>query len=106
MKNPRISIWRRRIGVFCTVVGCLFFAASRFLYIRYASSSLHDEERLRHAQALGVIWGMIFLGSPFLLIVSIFGLGWSRWAGVVLYAAAFVDALAILGSRCGLYGCT
>jgi hypothetical protein len=36
MKNPGISIWRRRIGVISTVLGFLLFAPACFVYLRYA----------------------------------------------------------------------
>src|ERR1051326_467632 len=108
MKNPRISIRRRSIGVISTVLGFLFFSTACVLYLRYSPypSSLHVEERLRHARALGMIWSVIFHGSPLLFIVSMFGLGWSRWTGVVLNGAAFLCALMILGAMCGPFGCS
>jgi hypothetical protein len=106
MKNPGISIWRRRIGVISTVLGFLLFAAARFMYLRYASNLLHVEERLRHARALGLIWSVSLYGSPVLSIVSLFGLGWSRWSGLLVNGAALFYALATLGALCGLYGCS
>ena len=66
-KNRDISIWRRRIGAFSTLLGFLLLAAACFEYLRYASdpSTLHLEERLQHARALGQIWGVSLYGSLF-----------------------------------------
>jgi|ERR1700722_3038403 hypothetical protein len=108
MKNPGISIWRRRIGATSTVLGFLLFAAACFVYLSYASnpSSLHVEERLRHVRALGLIWTLSFYGSPFLFIVSLFGLGWRRWCGLLVNGGAFLCALMTLGAMCGPFGCS
>jgi hypothetical protein len=89
------------------MLGFFLFAAACFAYLRYASdpSSLHAEERLRHAQALGMIWNATFYGSLLLFIVSLFGLGWSRWSGLLVNGAAFLCALMTLGAMCGPFGC-
>ena len=108
MKSPGDSIWRQRIGASSTVLGLLLFAAACFVYLRYASnpSSLHVEERLRHAQALGLPWSVSFYGSLLLFIVSLFGLGWSRWSGLLVNGGAFLCALMTLGAMCGPFGCS
>lgn len=103
-----IAIWRRRIGVISTVLGVPLFAAASFLYERYISnpSSSHLEERLRHAQAFGLIWSVSFLGSLLLFMVSLSGLGWSRWSGFLVNGGAFLWAMATLGAMCGPFGCS
>jgi len=91
-----------------TVLGSLLFAAACFVYLRYASnlSSLYVDERLRHARPLGLIWSVSFFGSILLFIVSLSGLGWSRWSGILVNAGAFLCALSTFGAMCGRYGCT
>jgi hypothetical protein len=108
MNRPRLSIWRKRAGVTSTVIGLLFFAVGYFMYQRYISNPLnsHVEERLHHWRALGLIWSVTFWGSGLLFIVSLFGIGWSRWSGVLANVAALFCALAIYGAMCGIYGCT
>src|ERR1700685_460454 len=108
MKNPSISIWRRRVGAISTALSFLLLAAACFLYVRYASnpSSLHVEERLRQARGLGLIWNVSFFGSPLLFIVSLFGLGWSRWSGLLVNGGAFFCNLMTVGALCGPFGCS
>ena len=101
-------MWRQRVGVISTLLGFLLFAAACFVYLRYASDplSLHAEERLQHARALGLIWGTSLYGSLVLCIVSLFGLGWSRWSGLLINGGAFLCALMTLGAMCGPFGCS
>jgi hypothetical protein len=108
MNHPKISIWRKRTSVGSTVLGMLLFAAGCFIYERYISNlqNQHVEERRQHWHALGLIWSVVFYGSPLLFIVSLFGAGWSRWSGLLINGAAFFYALAIYGAICGIYGCT
>ena len=103
-----ISIWRRRIGTVSTVLGFPLFAAACFVYERYISnlSNPHLEERLRHAQALGLIWGISLIGSLLLFMVSLSGLGWSRWSGLLVNGGAFLWAVMTLGAMCGPFGCS
>jgi hypothetical protein len=108
VKNPGNSIWRQRIGTSSTVLGLFLFAAACFVYLRYASnpSSLHVEERLRHARALGLMWNVSFYGSLLLSIVSLFGLGWSRWSGLLVNGGTVFCSLMTLGAMCGPFGCS
>jgi hypothetical protein len=108
MNNPGSSIWRRRIGVLSTLLGLPLFAAACVVYLRYISDplNLHLEERIQHAQALSLLWSVILYGSLFLLVTSLFGLGWSRWSGFLVNGAAFFYALMILGAMCGPFGCS
>jgi hypothetical protein len=108
VEKPHGAIWRRKIGAISTVLGFLLFAAACFVYLRYASnpSSFYVEERLRHVRALGLIWGVSFYGSLLLFIVSLFGLGWSRWSGLLVNGGGFLCALMTLGALCGPYGCS
>jgi hypothetical protein len=103
-----IAIWRRRIGAISTMLGVPLFAAACFLYERYISnpSSSHLEERLRHAQAFGLIWSTSLLGSLLLFMVSLSGLGWSRWSGLLVNGGAFLWAVMTLGAMCGPFGCS
>jgi hypothetical protein len=108
IKNPVISIWRRRIGAISTALGLLLLAVACFAYLRYASdpSNLHEQERLQHARALGLLWNVTFHGSPLLFVVSLFGMGWSRWSGLVVNGGAFLCTLMTLGAMCGPFGCS
>jgi hypothetical protein len=107
MSNTRVEVWRRRLGLVSTVLGLLLFATSYFIYLRYASDStnLHMQERLHHARALGILWEASFFGSMLLLVLSLFGLGWGRLAGLVVNTGAFLGALMTLGAMCGPFGC-
>ena len=107
-KDPSISTWRRRIGAVSTVLGFLLFAVGCFVYLRYASnpSNLHVQERLQHTRALGLLWTVTFHGSLLVFVVSPFGLGWSRWSGLVANGGAFLFALMTLGALCGPFGCS
>src|SRR5580704_1026289 len=108
MKNSGIPIWRRRIGAISTVVGFLLLVTVCSVYFRYASnpSSLHVEERLRHARALGLIWSVSFYGSLLPFIASLSGLGWSRLSGLFVNGGACLFALMTLGALCGPFGCS
>ena len=107
MKNPSIAVWRRKIGMVSTSVGLLLFAGACFVYLRYASdpSNLHVQERLQHARTLALFWSSSFYGSMLLFALSLFGLGWSRWIGLVVNCSAFLCALMTLGAICGPFGC-
>jgi hypothetical protein len=107
MPNAAISTWRRRIGAICTFLGVLLFAAALFEHLRYAQfgEDLHVQERLQHAKALNLLWQITDLGSLILCAVSLFGLGWSRWTGLLANGSAFLCSLMILGAMCGPFGC-
>jgi hypothetical protein len=107
MKTDRIAIWRRRIGALTTSLGFLLFVGACFVYLRYVtySSNLHVQERLLHARALGLFWSVSFYGSVLLLLLSLFGLGWSRWAGLIVNGGALLFTLMTFGAMCGPFGC-
>jgi hypothetical protein len=107
MKSPGIFIWRHRLGAISALLGFFLLTTSCIMYLRYASdpSNLHAGERLQHAQSLNFLWCATFYGSPLLLIVSLFGLGWSRWIGFLVNGSVFLCALMILGAMCGPFGC-
>lgn len=88
-------------------LGFLLFACACFLYLRYASDveGLHVQERLHYAWILGHLWRVSFYGSALLFLLSLFGLGWSRWVGLIVNAGAFLFALMTLGAMCGPFGC-
>ena len=108
MRNPKLIVWRRRVGVGCALLGLLLFGAALFVYLRYASdpNHLHVQERLQHAWALSVIWRASFFGALILLIISVFGLGWGRWVGLAANAGSFLYAVMTLGAMCGPFGCS
>lgn len=105
MSNLPVS--RRRLALVSTALGVLFLATACFMYLRYASdpSNLHLHERLQHVQALNMLWSVGIYGSMLLFVASLFGLGWGRWVGLAVNAAALVCALMIAGAMCGRYGC-
>lgn len=107
MINVRTSVWRRGIGVACASLGLILFAGTCFIYLRYAAdpSNLHVQERLLNAPLLGLIWNSSFYGSMILFVLSMFSLGWGRWAGLVSNASAFLCALMVMGAMCGPFGC-
>jgi hypothetical protein len=107
VKNDRIAIWRRRIGAVTTSLGFLLLVGACFVYLRYTSddSKLHVQERLHYARTLGLIWSVSRYGSVLLLLLSLFGLGWSRSVGLIVNGGAFFFAVATLGVLCGPYGC-
>jgi hypothetical protein len=86
-------------------LGFILFASAFVQYERYFSSDVHVQEMREHAHMLNVLWGFSFYGSAFLFLLSLFGLGWSRWVGAVLNCGAFLYSLAILGASCGPFGC-
>jgi len=90
-----------------TLLGVLLFAGACFIFLRYASdpSSLHAQERLQHARELALLWNASFYGSILLFAFSLFGLGWSRWTGLVVNGSASICALMTLGAMCGPFGC-
>ena len=108
MKNSKVAFWRHRIAVGSTVMGAFFFAFTCFAYLRYFAdpADMHVQERLQHARVLGPLWGASLLGSVLFGIVSLFGLGWSRWTGVLANGAAFLCALMSFGAACGPFGCS
>ena len=107
MKTDRIAIWRRRIGAVSTSLGFLLFVGACFVYLRYASdsSNLHLQERLQHARILGLFWSVSLCGSVLLFLFSLFGLGWSRWVGLIVNGGALLFTLMTLGAMCGPFGC-
>ena len=108
-KRPRerIVIWRRRIGVVSGSLGGILFALAYLTYVRYFSgpTNLHVEEMRAHAHMLNVLWILSFYGGAFLSLLSLCGLGWSRWVGLVLNGGACLCALMTLGALCGPFGC-
>lgn len=107
MKTSRISIWRQRIGAVSTSLGFLLFVGACFVYLRYASdsSSFHVQERLQHARILELLWSVSLYGSMLLPLLSLFGLGWGRWVGLIVNGAALLFALMTFGVMCGPFGC-
>lgn len=107
MKTHRIAVWRRRLGQVSVVAGLLLFTVACFIYLRYASdpTNLHVQERLAHARAIGRLWTVSFYGTALLFFLSLVGLGWSRWVGLVVNGCAFLCALMTLGALCGPFGC-
>jgi hypothetical protein len=83
MNTHRIVVWRRRIGAVSATLGLLVFAVACFIYVRYASNpaNLHVQERVQYARAIGLFWTVSFYGAVLLFLLSLFGLGWSRWVG-------------------------
>ena len=92
----------------CAALGLILFIAALLPYLRYAAdiSNLHVQERIQHAQALGLLWRISFFGSAALGFVSLFGLGWGRWLGVITNGGAFLCSLMTLGAMCGPFGCS
>ena len=108
MKNPAVAVWRTRLGITCATIGLVLFLAALFPYLRYASdlNNLHDQERIRHAQTLSLLWRAGFFGSVGTGLASLFGLGWGRWVGIIANAGAFLFSAMILGAMCGPFGCS
>jgi hypothetical protein len=104
--NNRVVTWRRRLGITSASFGFVLFASAFFPYERYFSSDLHVQEMRQHAHMLNILWAFSFYGSVVLFLLSLFGLGWSRWAGAVLNGGAFLYSLMILGALCGPFGCS
>ena len=107
VERPQILVGRRLLGMACAFAGVLLFASALFMYLRYTSdlNSLHGAERVRHGQLLSHLWQGQFYGAFVLSIVSLFGLGWSRWLGLAANASSFLCALMTLGAMCGPFGC-
>ena len=107
MKAHRIAVWRQILGAVSAALGFLLLAVSCLIYLRYASdpTNLHVQERLQHARAIGLFWSATFYGSVILFLLSLFGIGWSRWVGLIVNGGAFLCALATLGAMCGPFGC-
>ena len=107
MRDSNVAIWRRRLAVVCAALGLCLFSIAFVIYLRYASDpgNLHLQERVLHAHTLAFLWKASLFGSALLFVVSLFGLGWGRWLGLVGNAAAFICALMILGAMCGPFGC-
>jgi hypothetical protein len=108
MEKPKVAKWRRRLAVVTTSLGFLFLSTAYFMYLRYVSdpSNMHVQERILHARTLGLLWSTSFYGSILLLVASLLGLGWGRWMGLIVNAAAFTCALMIVGAMCGPFGCS
>ncbi len=105
-KNSRIAVWRRGIGIACTVAGLMLFAAALFGYLRYTNlNDAHMQERLQHAQLLNQLWQATFFGSMVLAVLLLFGLGWSRWVGLLANIGSILCAMMTLGAMCGPYNC-
>ena len=107
MQRTRVAIWRRKLAVVNTAMGFLLLSIAYFIYVRYFSdpSNLHAQERVLHAQTLTLLWHTCLFGSALLFVFSVFGLGWGRWVGLAVNAAAFMCALMTLGAMCGPFGC-
>lgn len=107
IERPQLLVWRRGIGMACVFAGVLLFTSALFMYLRYASdlNNLHGAERMQHGQLLSHLWQGQFYGAFVLSIVSLFGLGWSRWLGLSTNVASFFCALMTLGAMCGPFGC-
>jgi hypothetical protein len=107
MKTPTVAVWRRRIGEISVSVGALLFAAACFIYLRYASdpTNMHLQERLSHARAIGRFWTLAFYGTALLFLLSLVGLGWRRWVGLIVNGCGFLCTLMTLGALCGPFGC-
>jgi hypothetical protein len=105
--RTRIGIWRRRIGAGSAAAGTLLFGVSFFIYERYVTypSGWDSPERIQHARVLGLSWAVSFYGAPILILLSLFGLGWSRWIGLIVNVFGFLCSLATLGAVCGPFGC-
>jgi hypothetical protein len=65
----------------CASLGLFLFVCARLPYLRYAAdlSNLHAQERIKHAQALGLLWRASLFGSVVFGFGSLFVLGWRRW---------------------------
>lgn len=89
-------------------MGVVFFTVACFTYLRYFSdpANMHVQERLQHTSILGPLWSISLFGSVLFGIVSLFGLGWSRWTGVLANGVALAYALMSLGAACGPFGCS
>ena len=105
--KQRLESSRRILGAASAALGLLFLSITVCLYLRYASAplSLHAQERIQHAHGLAMLWQASFYSSIVLFVLSLLGLGWGRWAGLIFNAAAFVCALMTLGALCGPFGC-
>jgi hypothetical protein len=105
--NPRIAVWRRRLGLVSTALGSVLFAVACFIYLRYATNpNPYAQERIEHARIIGMFWSVSLFGSALLFFVSWFGLGWGRWVGLILNACASLFALMTIGRLCGPFGCS
>ena len=88
------------------MTGLLLFAGALFMYLRYTNlNNAHVQERLQHGRLLNHLWQATFFGSLVLAIVSLFGMGPSRWVGLVANIASFFCAMMTLGAMCGPYNC-
>ena len=107
MRTDSIAVWRGRIGAVGTALGALLFAVAFSIYLRYASdpTNLHVQERLQHARPIGLFWTASFYGAVLLFLLSLFGVGWNRWFGLIVNGCAFLFALMTLGAICGPFGC-
>jgi hypothetical protein len=107
LKALRIAVWRRRIGAVSAALGCLLLAVVCFIYLRYASDpmNLHVQERLQHARLIGLFWNASFYGAVVLFLLSLFGIGWSRWVGLIVNSGTFLCGLMTMGALCGPFGC-
>ena len=103
MNVDRIALWRRTIGAVGVVLGLLFFACTYFIYVRYFSdvTNLHAPERLEHARLIGLFWTVSFYGAALWFVLSLVGLGWSRWIGLFVNGCALLCGLATLGAMSG-----
>jgi hypothetical protein len=107
MKNHRIVIWRRTLSRVSTSLGLLFLAGACFVYMKYAfgPSVLHVQESYQYARELALLWNFSFYSCMLLSVLSLLGLGWTRWIGLILSCSAFLFVLMALGAMCGPFGC-
>ncbi len=105
-RNPKRAAWRRAIGIACTGLGLLLFTAALFVYLRYTNlTDTHVQERLQHARLLNHLWQATFFGAIVLATFSLFGLGWSRWVGLIANISSILCAMMTLGAMCGPFNC-
>jgi hypothetical protein len=69
----------------CASLGLFLFVCARLPYLRHAADlcNLHAQERIKHAQALGLLWRASLFGSVVFGFGSLFGLGrdaGKRWS--------------------------
>ena len=107
MQTPRIAAWRRRIGAVSAALGLVLFFVACFIYLRYVSdpTNLHVQERIEHARTIGLFWTVSFYGAALLFLLSLLGVGWIRWVGLIVNGGALLCALMTLGAMCGPFGC-
>ncbi len=91
MKNQR---WRcsaqNRSQQYCHGTYLLRLCLLHILALFPRLNNMHVQEPLQHAHILGPLWSVSLFGSVLFGVVSLFGLGWSRWTGILANGSAFV----------------